>query len=357
MAGGVGSRFWPVSSRECPKQFMDVMGTGRSLLQMTVDRFRGMVPMGNVWVVTSVDYAELVYNQLPEVDRSHVLLEPCRRNTAPCIAYVAWRIKKLNGKANLVVAPSDHVVGNLLEFRRVVGMALEFTAQTDAIVTLGMRPTRAETGYGYIEVDAGSVSLRNPAVLRVDSFREKPDLETARRYVAAGSYYWNSGIFVWNVGTIVNALRVYAPEISEVFERLLPVYGTVEEQACIDRNFPCVPSISIDYAVLEHADEIFVIPADFGWSDVGTWGSLQSLLDRDVSGNAVVGDGVELHESSNCMVHVDGVKRVVIQGLEDFIVAKHDGMLLICKLSEEQRIREWSEETSLNPTEVGERKG
>ena len=343
MAGGVGSRFWPMSTPECPKQFIDVLGTGRTFIQMTVDRFRGVVEPENVWVVTSQRYADIVRQQLPEVPASNVLLEPCRRNTAPCIAYVAWRIKSMDPKANLVVAPSDHIVTDTEEFRRVVTDALDFTQQSDAIVTLGMKPTRPETGYGYIQADLSSPSLRNKSVFRVDSFKEKPDLKLAQQYIRRKEYFWNSGIFVWNVNTIVNSLRIYAPEISGIFEKLLPIYGTPQEQERINVEFPKCKNISIDYAILEKADEIFVMPADFGWSDLGTWGSLITLANKDAQGNAVVGQNVSLYDTSGCMVHTTEERRVVIQGLKNCIVAEKDHTLLICQLSEEQRIKDWME--------------
>ncbi len=344
MAGGVGSRFWPMSTPERPKQFIDVLGVGRTFLQQTVDRFKGVVSPENVWVVTSQKYVDIVREQLPEVPVNQILLEPCRRNTAPCIAYVAWRIKAQDPKANMVVAPSDHIVMNGEEFRRVITSALTFTQSSDAIVTLGMKPTRPETGYGYIKADLSSSSLRNKGVFRVDSFKEKPDLATAKSYIRHEEYFWNSGLFVWNVNTIVNALRIYAPEISVIFERLLPIYGTDEEQKRIDEDFPKCPNISIDYAILEKADEIFVMPADFGWSDVGTWGSLITLAPKDAQGNAVVGENVSLYETSGCMIHTTEERRVVIQGLKNCIVAEKDNTLLICQLSEEQRIKEFSAE-------------
>lgn len=343
MAGGVGSRFWPMSTPECPKQFIDVLGTGRTFIQMTVDRFRGVVEPENVWVVTSQRYADIVRQQLPEVPASNVLLEPCRRNTAPCIAYVAWRIKSMDPKANLVVAPSDHIVTDTEEFRRVVTDALDFTQQGDAIVTLGMKPTRPETGYGYIQADLSSPSLRNKSVFRVDSFKEKPDLKLAQQYIRRKEYFWNSGIFVWNVNTIVNSLRIYAQEISDIFEKLLPIYGTPQEQERINVEFPKCKNISIDYAILEKADEIFVMPADFGWSDLGTWGSLITLANKDAQGNAVVGQNVSLYDTNGCMVHTTEERRVVIQGLKNCIVAEKDHTLLICQLSEEQRIKDWME--------------
>ncbi|MCM1346943.1 MAG: mannose-1-phosphate guanylyltransferase [Bacteroides sp.] len=342
MAGGVGSRFWPMSTPECPKQFIDVLGCGRTFIQLTFDRFKGIVEPENVWVVTSAKYADIVKAQLPEVPVENILLEPCRRNTAPCIAYVSWRIKAKNPKANLVITPSDHIVMNTDEFKRVINSALSFTAETDAIVTLGMTPTRPETGYGYIQADLSTSSLRNSSVFRVDSFREKPDLQTAKEYIKKKEYFWNSGIFVWSVKTIVNALRVYQPNLAEIFEGMNPVYGTEKEQEMINKKFPECENISIDYAVMEKADEIFVLPADFGWSDLGTWGSLHTLADKDSNDNAIIGNEVKLYETKNCIIHTSEERKVVVQGLDGYIVAEKDDTLLICKLSEEQRIKEFS---------------
>ena len=250
MAGGVGSRFWPMSTPDYPKQFIDVLGCGRTLIQLTADRFQGICPPENIWVVTSEKYADTVKEQLPDIADDHILREPCRRNTAPCIAYVSWKIKARNPKANMVVTPSDHIVMNIAEFQRVINSAMNFTADSDAILTLGMKPTRPETGYGYIEADLSVPSTANKEVFRVYSFKEKPDLETARRYIQKNNFFWNAGIFVWNVNTVVNALRVYQPAISKVFERLLPYYYTDKEQEMIDRNFPLCENISVDYAIM-----------------------------------------------------------------------------------------------------------
>ena len=344
MAGGVGSRFWPMSTPQRPKQFIDILGCGRTLLQLTFDRFAGICPNENIWVVTSAAYAQLVRQQLPEIPVSNILLEPCRRNTAPCIAYVSWRIKSQDPEANIVVSPSDHVVLNQQEFQRVVTSALNFTAETDAIVTLGMKPTRPETGYGYIQADLSVACARNREIYQVDAFHEKPDLEKAKSYIAQKNFFWNSGLFVFRVGTIINALRIYAPEISEIFENLLPVYGTDREQQAIDERFPDCPSVSIDYAVMEKADEIYVFPADFGWSDLGTWGSLREQSPRDIQGNAVIGQKVTLYESRNCIIHAADERRVVVQGLDGYIVAEKDNTLLICRLADEQLIRQFAEE-------------
>ena len=334
MAGGVGSRFWPMSTEECPKQFIDVLGMGKSLLQLTIDRFNGVCAMENVWIVTNKKYVDIVRQQLPQIAADHILCEPCRRNTAPCIAYVSWKIKSQDPKANVVVSPSDHIVLNEAEFRRVMTNCLNFTNGTDAIVTVGIQPSRPETGYGYIQANLASPSLRNKEMFRVDKFREKPDLATAKEYIQKKEFFWNAGIFVWNINTIVNAFRIYQPSINKVFEKMLPYYGTDKEQEMIDERFPECESISIDYAVMEKAEEIFVCPADFGWSDLGTWGSLQANTPRDLYGNSCIGNDIKVFETANCMIHTTQEKKVIIQGLDGYIVAENNDTLLICKLSE-----------------------
>ena len=342
MAGGVGSRFWPMSTAEKPKQFIDVLGCGKTLLQLTVGRFEGVVPTENIWIVTSAAYADIVKQQIPGIDDNHILKEPCRRNTAPCIAYVCWKIKACNPKANIVVTPSDHIVMQEVEFRRVVRSALQFASETDAILTLGMKPSRPETGYGYIEADLSTPSVRNSEIFRVDSFREKPDLATAEKYIKSSNYLWNAGIFIFSANTIVNAFRVYQPAMAKLFEGLMPYYGTAEEQERIDELFPMCENISVDYAIMEKAEEIFVFPANFGWSDLGTWGSLHEHTVNDAFGNSLLGDNIEVYETNNCIVHALDQKKVVVQGLDGYIVAENNGVLLICKQSEEQRIRQFS---------------
>lgn len=344
MAGGVGSRFWPMSTSDYPKQFIDVLGCGRTLLQLTVDRFKGICPPENLWVVTSEKYTDVVKAQLPALQDDHILREPCRRSTAPCIAYVCWKIKERCPQANIVVTPSDHLVTDVLEFQRVIRSSLSFTVDSDAILTLGMKPTRPETGYGYIEADRTASSPSNKEIYRVYSFKEKPDLATAQRYIAQPGYYWNAGIFIWNVRTIVNAFRVYQPAISQIFERLAPFFYTEQEQTLINEQFPLCENISVDYAIMEKADEIFVLPADFGWTDLGTWGSLQERLPKDAYGNSCIGEHVCLHETRNCIIHTTEERKVVVQGLDGYIVAEKKDALLICRLSEEQRIREFAEE-------------
>ncbi len=343
MAGGVGSRFWPMSTKEYPKQFIDVLGCGKTLIQLTLERFGDIFPKENVWVVSSEKYRKVVKEQLPDLDDDHILLEPCRRNTAPCIAYVSWKIKSRYPKANLVITPSDHIVVDVTEFQRVIRLAMNYTKNTDAVVTLGMKPNRPETGYGYIEADFSMPSMSNKDIYRVDSFKEKPDIDTAKQYISKPNFYWNAGIFIWNVNTIVNSFRIYQPSMANIFENLLKYYFTDEEQKCIDEDFPLCESISVDYAILEKAEEIFVLPADFGWSDLGTWSSLHKLSKTDAYNNALIGDHIEVYETKNCMVHTMHKKKVVIQGLDGYIVVEKDDKLLICKLSEEQRIKLFSD--------------
>lgn len=339
MAGGIGSRFWPVSTPEKPKQFVDILGTGNSLLQLTVKRFERVCNIEDVWVVTSSRYKEIVREQLPSLPESNILLEPCMRNTAPCIAYAAWKIKKKDASANIIVSPADHVVTDTEEFRRVMKEGLLFTEGEDRILTVGMRPSRPETGYGYIKVreNEGEGEIR-----KVEGFKEKPDRRTAEEYLNAGGYLWNSGIFIWNVATIEKAFRKEQPEIARIFDELEKSFYTPGEQETVNRRFPECKNISIDYAVMEHAHNIYVFPADFGWSDLGTWGSLHDLSEKDTEGNAVVGERVRLVECRDCIVRVSPEKPMVVQGLEGYIVAEHNGVFLICKTAEEQRIKEFS---------------
>lgn len=286
MAGGIGSRFWPMSTSEYPKQFIDVMGVGKSLIQLTVERFKGICPKENFWVVTSEKYVDIVKEQLPQIPAQHILAEPEARNTAPCIAYACWKIRKEFPQANIVVTPSDALVIDTAEFARCIAVALEKTADSQAIVTLGMMPTRPETGYGYIAAQ-GEADAKG--ICEVEAFKEKPDVETAKGYLAAGNYFWNAGIFVWNVDTITNAIRRYAPQIAGVMDELEPALFTDKEAEELKRLFPTCEKISIDYAVMEKAEDIFVLPAEFGWSDLGSWGSLRTLLPQDEAGNAKVG--------------------------------------------------------------------
>lgn len=369
MAGGVGSRFWPMSTEEKPKQFLDVLGIGKSLLQQTVARFKSAAPAENILIVTSAKYKQLVTEQCPELLESNILLEPCMRNTAPCIAYAVYKIKGLNPEANIVVAPSDHLITNEKEFIRIIENGLDFTVKNDALLTLGIRPHRPETGYGYIQsitneelritssskdAHIGSEgtsyeTMPNQSILsgveesplKVAAFKEKPNLETAKEYLAAGNYFWNSGIFLWSLESILSAFETYVPEVAAIFQKGEVFYNTEKEQSFIDEMFPTCTNISIDYAVMEKADNIFVQSADFGWSDLGTWGSLWEKRDRCEQGNTVVGEKVQLFEADNCIVNMPKDKKVVIQGLQDYIVVEDNDVLLICKKEEEQRIKEF----------------
>ena len=327
-----------MSTPECPKQFIDVMGCGKTMIQMTVERFATVCPMSNFWVVTSEAYVGMVREQLPEIPAENILAEPCARNTAPCIAYACWKIKAKDPQANIVVTPSDALVTDVDEFRRIVREALDFTAQGKRIVTLGIKPTRPETGYGYI---AALQPLEGSEVCAVEAFKEKPSLEVAKEYLAAGNYLWNAGIFVWNVATIVESLRRFAPSIAEKMDEMAPAFFTSREAEVVAEIFPTCEKISIDYAVMEKADYIYTYPSDFGWSDVGTWGSLWTLLPHDADGNAVVGENVRLYGCKGCIVHAPGASSVVLEGLEDSIVVEREGRVLICRLSQEQRIKDF----------------
>lgn len=337
MAGGIGSRFWPMSTPEYPKQFIDVMGCGMSMLQATVERYLPLCPVENIWVVTGSRYVELVREQLPHIPGHNVLAEPCVRSTAPCIAYACWKIMQKDPEANLVVTPSDAYVEDAQEYRRVIKEALNFASEGKRIVTVGIRPTRPETGYGYIA--AGEFITGE--IRKVNSFREKPDLKTAEEYLSAGNYVWNAGIFVWNVDTLVQSVREFVPAIAEKMDRMSEAFYTQEESAVVAEIFPTCESISIDYAVMEKADYIYTLPADFGWSDVGTWGALWTLLGHDENGNATVGDNVHLNDCQGCIVHAPNARSVVLEGLKNCIVVERDGQILVCRLSEEQRIKDF----------------
>lgn len=333
MAGGIGSRFWPLSTPEYPKQFIDILGCGRTLIQLTVDRFRGICPQENFWVVTNAAYVDIVKTQLPHIPEHHILAEPEARNTAPCIAWACWTIQQECPAANIVVTPADAVVMNPNEFQRVITGALDFTQDSEAIVTIGIKPSRPETGYGYVEI---ADKVHNE-IYRVQAFKEKPDLATAESYLAAGRYLWNAGIFVWNVQTIMNSIRQYNKGIAAKMDDMMAT-GKVKE------IFPQCEKISIDYAVMEPAaseGKVYTHPADFGWSDLGNWASLHDKLQKDEENNCAVGK-VEFHDCTDCVVHTEQVRRVVLQGLNGFIVAEKDGQFLVCKRTEEQRIKEFS---------------
>ena len=340
MAGGIGSRLWPLSTPETPKQFIDILGVGKSLLQLTVERFLPVCAPDRFWVVTSEKYVDHVRTQLPAVPADQILAEPEARNTAPCIAYASWKIARKYPDANIVVTPADALVLRTAEFADVIRKALAATEGNGAIVTVGITPTRPETGYGYIHA---SEAVRG-RVVKVSEFREKPDLPTAEAYLADGHYFWNAGIFVWNVRTIVAELRAHAPQIAGVMDRLAPSFYTEGETSALKALFPTCEKISIDYAVMEKSRSIHVIAEDLGWSDLGSWGSVKTHLAPDAEGNVTVGRDVRLFGCKDCFVHVAGEKTVVVEGLEGYIVAESAGRLLVCRLSEEQRIKEFSAE-------------
>lgn len=347
MAGGIGSRFWPMSTPECPKQFVDVAGTGRTLIQMTVDRFRTVCPDENIWVVTGEVYVDKVREQLPSIHDDHILAEPVGRGTAPCIAYACWKIALKHPDAVVVFTPADAFVNDVDEFRCVMRSALEFTSSGRRIVTVGIRPSRPETGYGYIECGAAAGNPSGMQVFKVDSFREKPSLEVAVEYVADKRYLWNAGIFVWSIPTVMSEIRTYAPELASQMDMMSASFYSDAEREIVARCFPQCSKISIDYAVMEKSECIYTLPADFGWSDLGTWGSLLALLPKDENGNALVAckeDGVRLIDCRGCIVHVPGAEKVVVQGLSDCIVAQHEGRLLVCRLDHEQKITDYSKD-------------
>ena len=340
MAGGIGSRLWPLSTPSYPKQFIDVMGVGKSLIQLTVDRFRDICADENIWVVTSQKYVEIVKEQLPMVLDDHILAEPEPRNTAPCIAYACWKIKAKDDKANIVVTPSDALVIDTAEFQRTIKAALAYTEASNAIVTLGMKPSRPETGYGYIEA---TDEFATDEIRKAKEFKEKPDVDTAKEYLKAGNFFWNAGIFVWNVNTIVAELRKFAPQITNIMDELSQALYTDQETSKLKELFPKCDKISIDYAVMEKSSNVYVLPAEFGWSDLGSWGSLHTLLPMEEDKDSVVGN-VILHNCTNTIVHTADEKKTVVVGLKDYIVSEKSGQLLICPLSDEQHIKEYSQE-------------
>lgn len=340
MAGGIGSRFWPLSKTGRPKQFLDVLGTGKSFIRATFERFLPIVPASRFLVVTNAAYRQLVLEQLPELDASQVLCEPMRRNTAPCIAYATWRILSRCREASVVVTPADHLVTNEAEFQRVVGQGLDFVeADRKALMTIGIKPSRPETGYGYIEVEHGA---GQGGIVPVASFKEKPDLDNARRFVEAGNYYWNSGIFIWSTDAIVDSFRRFLPAMADLFDQGHGLYGTDAEQAFIDRQFAQCENISIDYGIMERSGDRYTMCADFGWSDIGTWGSLYTHAVHDAAGNAVQGRAV-LEGTTASVVNIEPGYEAVVQGLDRCLVALRDHSLLVCRLDDEQQIKHWVE--------------
>jgi len=342
MAGGVGSRFWPKSRNHFPKQFIDILGIGKSLLQLTYERFLTICPNEQIFILTNETYESLVAEQLPEVLKENILLEPSRNNTAPCIAYATYKISKLNPDANIVVAPSDHLILKEDIFLNKIAQALGFSSKNDALLTLGISPTRPDTGYGYIRYQESSIENQDvpSEIKKVNAFMEKPALAKAEEYLLSGDYVWNAGIFIWSASSLKKAFEQHAPEIATIFESGLSFYNTPNEVKFIAEHYPSSPNISIDYAILEKADNVYTIPADIGWSDLGTWASLHAIGEKDADNNMVNLEKIHLKDTSNCIIHLPNDKAAVIRGLDNYIVVDDGEILLIYPKSDEQEIKQ-----------------
>ncbi len=352
MAGGIGARFWPMSRTTHPKQFIDILGTGETLIRQTYNRFRKICPKENIYVVTNELYKTLVREQIPELDCSQILLEPSRRNTAPCIAYANYRILLRDPDARIIVAPSDHIILKEEEFLDNVKTALQAAGENDCLLTLGIRPSRPDTGYGYIQYEDGSITKNNCQIRKVRTFTEKPNLELAITFLKCGDFLWNSGIFIWSLKSIMKAFEEFLPEVDVLFKGGAGKYGTKEEKEFITATYSICKSISIDYGVMEKATNVYVLAGDFGWSDLGTWGSLYETRQKDKSGNSIVGKNVMIYDSSDCIVNMPNDKVVVLQGLSEYIVVESENVLLICRKTDEQQIRQFVNDVRL---EKGER--
>lgn len=345
MAGGIGSRFWPMSRTSFPKQFLDILNTGQTLIQDTYQRFAQFILPENIYVVTSNQYKDIVRKQLPDIHPENILCEPSRKNTAPCIAYISYKLRQLNPDANLICAPADHIIIDNNSFQSVCLEALDFTSHIKALLTLGIKPTHPNTGYGYIQFEPFAVANN---VYKVKTFTEKPDKELAKTFLASGEFLWNAGIFVWEVKNIVNAFEKLLPEMHEVFDIEKSHFNTPEENAAIARIYPQCVNISIDYGIMEKADNVYIIPASFGWSDLGTWSSAYDSMEKDYLGNAVAEGNVIVFDAHNNMVHAPNEKLIVLQGLEEFIIVDTADVLLVCKKDKEQEIKEYVAEIKRN---------
>lgn len=338
MAGGIGSRFWPISRTAHPKQFIDILGTGKTLIQNTYDRFLKVCPKENIFIVTNDIYIDLVKKQIPEMDLQQILGEPVMRNTAPCVAYASFKIQKLNPEASIVVAPSDHLILDEVAFKESILKSLELTQQEDCLITLGIKPSRPDTGYGYIQYTDHRLK---DDFHKVKTFTEKPTLEIAKTFIQSGDFLWNAGIFVWSAKSIAEAFLKYLPEMHEIFADARPVYNTEKEKSYIQTAYQQCTNISIDYAIMEKAENVYVLPSEFGWSDLGTWASIYDLAEKDHAGNVVIpSEKVIMHNSSNCIVNVPSNKLVVLQGLHDYIVVESNNTLLICPRNQEQNVKQ-----------------
>lgn len=338
MAGGIGSRFWPISRTSFPKQFIDILGTGKTLIQNTYDRFLKVCPKENIYIVTNENYAGLVKQQLPGIGDDQVLTEPVMRNTAPCIAYGCYKIESLNPDASIVVAPSDHLILDEPAFITAIEKSLQVASEKDCLITLGIKPSRPDTGYGYIQYTDSTI---NDEFHKVKTFTEKPNLELAKTFIQSGDFLWNAGIFVWSARSILQAFNWYQPEMNEIFADARSVYNTEHERPHINNAYLQCTNISIDYGIMEKAANVYVLPSEFGWSDLGTWASIYQLAEKDYVGNAVIpSEKVIMYDSSNCMVNVPADKLVVLQGLHDYIVVESNNTLLICPRDQEQNVKQ-----------------
>ena len=335
MAGGVGSRFWPVSTAEFPKQFHDMLGCGETLIQKTFSRLQRLIPVENILILTNERYNDLVLEQLPMVHPEQILLEPAMRNTAPCILYATLKIQKLNPNAVMVVAPSDHWIEDETAFIEDLQTAFDFCEKEDALMTLGIQPTFPNTGFGYIEFDKADTNQ----IKKVKQFREKPDYETAKGFFNSGNFLWNGGIFIWSIISVLKAFENFQPQLLALFSEGIPAYNTDLEKEFITENYALASNVSIDYAVMEHADNVFVLPARFDWNDLGTWGSLHEKLPKDEAQNAIVNSKVILENASNNIIRSDAEKIIIVDGLQDYIIVDHKEVLLIYPKSKEQEIK------------------
>ncbi len=338
MAGGVGSRFWPMSKSSFPKQFHDVLGNGQTLLQLTANRFNKICPKENIYIVTNKNYKSIIEQQLPYVSASQILLEPCMRNTAPCIAYAAYKIHSKNPNAKLIIAPSDHLINKKEAFEKTINTALEQTDNGEYLITIGIKPHRPDTGYGYIQFEEGFEGI-DKSIKKIKTFTEKPPKEKAIEFINSGDFYWNSGMFIWNVKSIIQSFKKYLPEIHSSFNNVTNMYYKDEESDIINEIYNKCESVSIDVGIMEKAENSLVVLADLGWSDLGTWGSLYEQIEKDANNNAVIGDKIISYHSSNNIIMAPKDKLIVTHGLNDFIVVENENMLLICKKEDEQNIK------------------
>ncbi|MCW3113251.1 MAG: mannose-phosphate guanylyltransferase [Segetibacter sp.] len=346
IAGGIGSRFWPKSRVGYPKQFLDILNTGKTLIQQTFDRFERFVPKENIFVVTSIEYVAIVKQQLPEIPEENIVAEPSRKNTAPCIAYISFKVSNKDPDATLIIAPADHLILDSEGFEQTCQKAIDFVDKNDALVTLGIKPTYPNTGYGYIQYETES-SVED-SIFKVRTFTEKPNLELAKTFLASGDFLWNAGIFIWKAEVIIKRFEMHEPELHDIFATERHTFNTADEKQAIERMYPQCSSISIDYAVMEKADNVYVIPSSFGWSDLGTWTSAYDNLEKDYLGNAIAGDKIMVIDSTQCMISAPHNKLLVLQGLNDFIVVDTEDALLICKKEKEQEIKEYVAEVKRN---------